>query len=175
MLPDLADFVLQIDEEQLAQVEKKFAEDNKKLVKESVKGAADERRERLAKKYVDQFEEFTGRLTREQREIVTNAVARFPELTEERLGDRRYRQLEAMGLVRSKAPREKVVAELKRLLIDTESWRRPEYVKKMRERDELMFAAVSELSATLTAEQRTQLQRKLRGYVKDISEIVAVR
>jgi hypothetical protein len=175
LLPDLADFILQLDEEQLAQVEKKFAEDNKKLVKESVKGAAEERRERQAKKYIDQFEEFTGRLAPDQREIIASAVARLPDLTEERLGDRRFRQLEAMGLARGKASREKVISELKRLLIDTESWRRSEYVRKMRDRDERMFQAVSDLSATLTPEQRMSLQRKLRGYVKDISEIVASR
>jgi Spy/CpxP family protein refolding chaperone len=46
-------------------------------------------------------------------------------------------------------------------------------VKKMRERDERMFEAVSELSATLTPEQRASVQRKMRGYVKDISSITA--
>ena len=175
LLPDLADFILQLDGEQLAQVEKKFAEDNNKLVKESVKGGAEERRERLTKKYIGQFEDYTGRLNPEQREIVANAVAGFTDITSERLGDRRYRQLETLGLVRSKAPREKVIAELKRLLIDTETWRRPEYVRKIRQRDERMFVAVSELTATLTPEQRASLQRKLRSYVKDISEIVVAR
>jgi len=173
LLPDAAEFVMQLDEEQLHQVEKKFAADNRKFVNESVKGDPEERRERLAKKYIDQFEEWTGRLGPEQRKIVSAAVARLPEVTEERLGDRRYRQLEALNLVRSKAPREKVIAELKRLLIDTETWRRPEYVKKMRERDERMFEAVSELTSTLTPDQRASLQRKMRGYVKDISSITA--
>ena len=173
LLPDVADFVLQLDEEQLQQVEKKFAAENRKFVDESVKGPADERHARLAKKYIDQFEEWTGKLAPEQRAILVSAVTRLPEVTEERLGDRRYRQLEALNLVRSKPSREKVVAELKRLLIDTDTWRRPEYVKKMRERDERIFEAVSELSATLTPEQRGSVQRKLRGYVKDISSIIA--
>jgi hypothetical protein len=83
--------------------------------------------------------------------------------------------VEAIGVVRSKLPREKVVAEMRRLLIDTESWRRPEYTKKLRERDERIFEIVSELSATLTADQREHLQRKMRGYVKDISSIIASR
>jgi len=127
------------------------------------------------KKYIDQFEEFTGKLATGQREIIVSAVARMPDVTDERLGDRRYRQLEVLNLVRSRAPREKMVAELKRLFIDTETWRRPEYVKKMRERDERVFEAVSELSATLTAEQRASVQRTMRGYVKDISAIIASR
>ena len=175
LLPDLADFMMQLDEEQLAQVEKKFAKDNSKVVNESIKGSVDERRARQAKKYIEQFEDWTGRLSPEQREIVANGVARLPNLASERLGDRRYRQLEALNLARSKAPREKVVAELKRLLIDTEKWRRPEYVRKSRERDEVVFAMVSDLTATLDPDQRAHLQRKLRGYVKDISSILASR
>ena len=175
LLPDVADFALQLDGEQLRQVEKKFEEDNRKFVKESVKGSPDERRARASKKYIDQFEEFTGKLSSEQREIIVAAVGRMPDVTDERLGDRRYRQLEVLNLVRSRVPREKMVAELKRLFIDTETWRRPEYVKKMRERDERVFEAVSELSATLTAEQRASVQRRMHGYVKDISSIIASR
>jgi hypothetical protein len=49
----------------------------------------------------------------------------MPDITDERLGDRRYRQVEVLNLVRSKASRDKMVAELKRLFIDTETWRRP--------------------------------------------------
>jgi len=175
LLPDFADIMLTLDDKQLAQIERKFADDNKKLVKESVKGPADERRAALVKRYVQQFEDWTGKLSPAQREIIVNGVAPIPDLTDERLGDRRYRQLEALNAVRSKPPREKLVAELRRLLIDTESWRRPEYTKKLRERDERMFEIVSELSATLTPDQREHLQRKMRGYAKDISSIIASR
>jgi hypothetical protein len=53
-------FLLQLDEEQLAQAEKKFADDNRKFVKESVKGSPDERRARTSKKYITQFEDSPG-------------------------------------------------------------------------------------------------------------------
>jgi len=43
LLPDLADFVVQLDERQLGQAERKFADDNRKLVRESVKGTPEER------------------------------------------------------------------------------------------------------------------------------------
>src|SRR6185436_1423367 len=175
LLPDFADVMLTLDEKQLAQIERKFADDNKKLVKESVKGPADERRAKLAKKYIEQFEDWTGKLSTAQREIIARGVVPIPDLTDERLGDRRYRQLEALAIVRSKPPREKLVAEMRRLLIDTETWRRPEYTRKLRERDEHVFEIVSELSATLTPDQREHLQHKTRGYVKDISSIIASR
>jgi hypothetical protein len=175
LLPDLADFVVQLDERQLGQAERKFADDNRKLVKESVKGTPEERREKLLKKYVDQFEEWTGKLSAPQREIIAEAVKGMADNTEDRLGDRRYRQVEALALARAKPPRDKLIAELRRLLIETDTWRRPEYAKKMRERDERMFVAVSELTSTLTPAQRAHLQDKMRGYVKDISAILASR
>ena len=175
LLPDMAEFLLTLDNEQVAQIEKKLADDNKKLVKESTQGSTDERRAKRAKKYVEQFEDWTGTLSPTQRELIINNARVLPDLTEERLGDRRYRQTEIVNLVRTKPPRDEVVKQLRRLLIDTESWRRPEYTKKLRDRDERVVEIVSELSSTLTPEQRASVQKKMRGYVKDISSIVASR
>jgi hypothetical protein len=173
LLPDIAEFVLMFDEDQIAQVEKKFAADNKKLVKESVEGTVDERRARRAKRYVEQFEEWTGPLSGPQREIIVNGTRTLPDTTEERVGDRKYRQTEIVRLARARPPRDELVAKLRKLLIETDSWRRPEYAKRLRERDERLFEVTSELSSTLTPEQRASVQRKLRGYVNDISSIIA--
>ena len=175
LLPDAAEFINMLDDAQVAGIEKKFADDNRKILRDSVKGTPEERRERRAKKYVEQFEEWTGKLSREQRDIVLNGVKALPDLTEERIGDRRYRQTELVRLIKGNAPRPELVASLRRLLVDTESWRRPEYVRKLRERDERIFEIISELTGTLTPEQRASVQRKMRGYVRDISSIIASR
>ena len=66
-----------------------------------------------------------------------------------------------------------MIAELRRLLVDTESWRRADYVRKLRERDEQLFEMISALSATLTADQRTHLHNRIRGFLRDISELSA--
>jgi hypothetical protein len=173
LLPDMADFVLMLDESQVARIENKFAEDNRKVLRDSVKGTPDERRERRARKFVEQFEDWTGRLSSSQREIVFNGTRSLSDLTEDRVGDRRYRQTEFVRLVREKPPREKLIAELRRLLVETDTWRRPEYLKKIREREERVFEIVAELSATLTPEQRVNVQKKMRTYARDISSIIA--
>src|SRR5688572_25808264 len=46
VLPDVADFFLQLDSVQIVQMEKKFAEDNRKFVRDSLKGTPEERRDR---------------------------------------------------------------------------------------------------------------------------------
>jgi hypothetical protein len=173
LLPDFADFLLMIDASQVAHMENKFADDNRKMVKESVQGTPDDRRSRRTKRFVEQFEEWTGHLSNEQRQIISNRSQALTDNTEERLGDRRYRQAEILEIVRKKPSREVAIATLRKLFIDTESWRRPEYTKMLRERDEAFIEVVAQLSGTLTPEQRSNLQRKLGGYSRDISSITA--
>jgi hypothetical protein len=175
LLPDIADFLLMLDERQAAQVEKKFAEDNAKLVKESVKGTVDDRRAARAKRYVEQFEDWTGTLSGPQRAIIINGVRPLEDVTDERIGDRKYRQSEVLHIIREKPSREAAVAKLRSILIETDTWRRPDYTKKLRDRDDRIIEIVSELTSTLTPEQRISVQRRMGNYVKDISSILASR
>jgi hypothetical protein len=175
LLPDFAEFLLMIDASQVTHIEGKFADDNKKMVKESVQGTPDERRTRRAKRFIEQFEEWTGPLSVPQRQIIINRASLLADNTEERVGDRRYRQAEILQIVRTKPRREVAIATLRKLFIEPESWRRPEYTRMLRDRDENLIEAVAELSATLTPDQRSSVQRKLGGYSKDISSITATR
>jgi hypothetical protein len=175
LLPDMAEFLIMLEPDQIARIEKKFADDNAKLVKESVKDSVDERKSARAKRYIEQFEEWTGKLSAPQREIIVNGTRSLPDNTEERIGDRKYRQTEVLDIIRKEPPRDEAIARLRKLLIDTDAWRRPEYTKKLRERDDRLIEVVSELSATLTPEQRASVQRRMRSYVKDISSIIASR
>lgn len=173
MLPDIGEFLLQLDERQLARLERKFADDNRKIASDSVKGTPEDRRTERVKRYLEHIEAWTGRLDSAQRALVAGHVGDLSDLVDERLGDRRYRQAEILALARARAPREKMVAELRRLLIDTESWRRPDYVEKLRARDERLFAMIAALSATLNAEQKAHLDRRAHGVIHDLSGLIA--
>jgi len=168
-IPDAADFLLQVHPEQVEHLARKFAEDNAKTVKESVKGSPQERQEARAKRYLERVEDWTGRLSPAQRDLVRARVAAMGDITDEWLGDRRFRQLETLGLVRARPSRDAMIAGLTRILIDTDSWRRPEYVAKLKARDEHVFAMIAALDATLTPEQRGRLHRRLGGYAADMA------
>src|SRR5258708_24869848 len=107
IVPDLAEFLSQIDAEQAKQLERSFARDNRKFIAESLRGTPVERRERRVGKLLDNLEEFTGPLSAAQRALVTERAGALPELVDEQLADRRYRQAEILALVRSNPPREK--------------------------------------------------------------------
>ena len=166
-IPDMADFLLQLHPEQVVFLARRFDEDNERAVRESVRGTPQERLERRQKRYLERIEDWTGRLSPAQRDVVRARVAAMGDLTGEWLGDRRFRQSETIALLRSKPTRAQLEAGLTRLLVDSDSWRRPEYVAKMKARDEQVFAMVADLDATLTAEQRGKLHRRLAGYAAD--------
>jgi hypothetical protein len=119
------------------------------------------------------LEEWTGGLDDAQRDLVDASVRALPDTAPERLADRRYRQSETLALIRARPSREQMVAGLRRLLVDAESWRRPEYLQKMRERDRITFDMIAQLSATLTPAQRQHFQGRLRGYIRDITYLTA--
>jgi hypothetical protein len=172
VLPDAADLLLQLDAEQVAQLERKFGDDNRKLVKETGR-TAEERRTRAIRKTIEHLEAWTGRLDASQREMVTAQLRGLPDLSAERMEDRRYRQAQTLALVRARPDRDAMVAGLRRLLIDTDTWRPPEYLERLRERDARNFQMVSALSQALTPEQRAHLLKRLRGFMTDISTLTA--
>jgi hypothetical protein len=173
VIPDTAEFLSTVDAADLAQMERKFEEDNRKFLRESVKGTPEERLDRRVKRFLGHLESWVGRLTPPQRQLVVNRYSELRDLTEELMGERRYRQQELLALVRRKAPRGEMEAALKRLFVQSETWRRPEYQAKLRERDAHMHALIAELSATLDDDQRAHLQARIRRFLGDIQALTA--
>ena len=175
LLPDMAEFLLRLDSLQALQMEKRFAKDNRKVVTDASDTNGDDRQDKRVERLVAHLEQFVGSLTDAQRSMVAGYVAAQPEFTEERLADRRYRQEAILRLVKSKPPREDAIAELRRLFVDTESWRNADYQRKLRQRDMAFFGLIARLSASLSPEQRTVFRGRMRGFMRDITEITASR
>lgn len=173
VLPDMADFLVQLDPDQAVQMERKFADDNKKTLKDATRGSPAERLERRLKRTCDHLEEFLGTLNDAQREIVARHMGSMEDSYQERLADRRYRQAELLSLVRNKLSRDETIESLRRVLVQPETWRSAEYMTKLRAREEKLFELVAMLSATLTAEQRAHFQKRVRGFMNDISGLTA--
>jgi hypothetical protein len=171
-IPDIADFLLQVHPEQVEHLARKFAEDNAKVQKEMLKGTPQERRERRAERFVERIEDWTGRLSGGQRDLVHSRVAAIEDFSDEWLADRRRRQAATLALLRPRSSREDMIAGLTGILVDTDSGRRPEYVAKLRARDEDVFAMIAALDATLTGVQRTKMHGKLRGYAADVAYLM---
>ncbi len=171
-LPDMADLLARLEPAQLAHLERRFREDDRKLLKDAARGTPESRREDAAARMTRHVEAWTGSLSRAQRAIVAAHVAAFPDVTVERLADRRYRQSEILALAREE-DRDRRIAGLRRLLLGTDAWRRPEYRARLAEREGLAFEMLARLSATLTAGQRARLQSRIAGYRDDMARLSA--
>lgn len=172
LLPGMAELLVQLDEAQLRHLERKFDDDNRRILKESTKGTPASRRAELAKKALGHIEAWTGSLDAAQRALVAARIAAFPDVVQERLAERRYRQAETIALARTR-DRERALAGLHRLLLETDAWRRAAYRDKLRERDRQIVLMIASLSATLTAAQRAHLESRIAGYIDDIDRETA--
>jgi hypothetical protein len=173
-LPYIADLLLQLDGDQVDGMERRFAEDNRKVAKERGRDP-EERRERSTRKALEHLEAWTGSLEASQREVVASRLRTLPDIDADHMADRRYRQAATLALLRAKPERDAMIAGLRRLLIDTASWRDPGYVRKLQERDTRGFEMLAALSRTLSAEQQAQVHRRVRGLIADITTLVASR
>ena len=175
LLPDMAEFLGGLDSLQVKQMQRRFDKDNRKMVGDANDGEAAERQEKRLERFATHLEQFVGSLDDSQRAMVAAYIATQSEMVSERMADRRYRQAAIMKLVQAKPPRDEAIADLRRIFIDTESWRSAEYQKKLRARDRQLFELIAKLSASLTPEQRTAFRRRVRGFMRDITDITASR
>ena len=173
VIPDTAEFFATLSPEDVAQMERKFAEENQKFVKESVRGTPEDRQERRVKRFLGHLESWVGSLETAQRALVIERYHELTDYSEQLLGERRYRQTEILALVRSKPPRPQMEAGLRRILVETDSWRNPDYARKLRERDLKVHTMIADLSATMSERQRKTLQKRIRGFLRDISSLTA--
>jgi hypothetical protein len=171
ILPDAADLLAQLDAEQLQHLQDKLAENQRKFVKDFVDAKVEKRRRDQAGKWVDHLESWLGPLDDSQKDLVLTHVRGYADIAAERLADRRYREAEILRIARTRPPRDQAIAALRRLFIDTQTWRTPEYQQKLRERDHQVFEMLSALSATFTPEQRAHLAKRLRTYMRDIDDL----
>lgn len=172
VLPDVAEFFAGLDDRQLGELSRKLADGNRRMIRESTRGTPEERRALSVKRTVAHLEEWIGKLDDAQRAIVAAREAALPQATQEWLADRRYRQAETLALARSR-DRARIAAGLNRLLLEPDTSRSPEYRAKLRLREELTFRMIAELSATLTPGQRAHLQRRIHGYMQDITRLAS--
>lgn len=171
-IPDMADFLLQVRPEQVDYLERKFAEDNERLARETLMGMPQERSERRAKRFIERIDDFTGSLSGAQRDLVRARVQAMEDITGEWMRDRRIRQAEILALVRARPAREAMIEGLTRILLDTGSWRRPEYQARLEARNEQVFAMIAALDATFTPRQRAKLHRTLASYAADVAYLM---
>ena len=155
--------------EQIAQIERRMAEDNRKFFRDRLRGSESERREKRARFVVDRLEDWVGKLTQAQVDRVREFSARAPLTDELRDRDRKRLQRDIIAIVRAREA-------VKRLPERAASWERgrePAFAAQLDAWRQEYFAMVLDVERSLTAEQRTRARRNLRRYTEDFEALAA--
>lgn len=154
--------------EQVAHLERRFAEENRKFARENLAGTPEEQRRRRLKRNIERLEDWVGTLSEAQVERVRQYTERAPASEAMRDRDRRRRQAEFVAMLRAR----QAAKRLPGWASDWETGRDPAYAEATRARTLLYFDLLLDLDATLSTAQREQLVRRLRGYGEDVRAIL---
>jgi 5-carboxymethyl-2-hydroxymuconate isomerase len=95
----------------------------------------------------------------------------MPDLSAQRMADRKRRQAEFIALLRTQPDRETIAIGLRRAFIETDVGRDPAYERAQSERDAGYVHMLVELGATLTPEQKDAVRERVSGLQADIARL----
>ena len=173
LLPDALLLLSRLEPAQIAYLERKLAKDNQKLAKDIVL-TPDARRSLRAKKAVKQFEGWFGRLSTTQETELIKRVDALPLLDEMHLNNRQRWQTELLELLKSKPDTKLFSAELRSLMLDPQRRRDPVYDQAWKLQQQEWVSIVAWMVKHATPAQKSRLQKKLGGYVEEISRLLQV-
>ena len=173
------ELALSLSESQLQQLERKYAKVNAEYRKGWLERTPAQVQEKRYDRALDRAEDFYGRLTDEQRDLLKQQAAQSvfdPRLTD---AERRRRQQDALAVLRGFVAGKPSPAEARAALHD--------YIQRIAEpppgpwRDQQQALLqegcrnTAALHNSTTASQRAQAVRRLQAYQEDLRQLVAAR
>ena len=165
----IAPLLDRLSAEQVAQIERRFADDNRKFARNYLRLSERERRGKRAKDAASRLEDWVGKLTQAQVERVREYAERAPLLDELRDRDRKRLQREFLQIVRARAARK----TLPERAANWERGREPAFVAGLELWREQYFALLADIERSLTPQQRTRALGQLRRYADDFDALAA--
>jgi hypothetical protein len=153
--------------QQVAHMEKQFAEDNRKFAREYLRGSETDRRKRRAKRLEQRLEDWVGNLSAVQVEKLKQFSQRAPLYDELRDRDRKRMQQELLEMVRSRQAQKR----LPDWVANWERGRDPAHLAASERFRREYYELLLDLDKTLTAEQRAHAQANLRRYAEDFKAL----
>jgi len=155
--------------EQIAHIERRFVEENRRFYRDNLRAAERDRRKRRARYVVNRLEDWVGKLTRAQVERVREYAERAPMTDELRDRDRKRLQKDVIAILRAREAR----ARLSERMAHWERGREPAYAAALDAWREQYFAMLIDLDRMLTPAQRARAAGHLRRYAEELEALAA--
>lgn len=175
--PDLAALALTLAPAQLERFAGKLADDDAKARRELVRFSGRESLEERASRYLERAESWFGRLDAQQRELIRASVAARPGAQQQWIDEREQRQrdlLAVLARIQRERPDEPTAARwLREYFAQLAEPTDPERRARLAELRQANAELIAQLVNSASAEQRTRLVKKLRGYAEDFTVLAA--
>jgi len=165
---ETADLLDRLTPEQIAHMERRFAEDNRKYARDFLVGSMEERRRRRVKRNVERLEEWFGELSEAQFERVRRYAERAPYPEGMRDRERKRLQAEFLAIVRAHEAK----ARFAEWAVQWERRREPEHAAIVRAQRMEYFAMLLDLNKTLTPNQRQAAELRFRELAADLERLL---
>jgi len=156
---------------ELANLERRIAEDNRRFARENLRGSERERRKRRTERNVERLEDWVGKLSQAQQQRVAQYSERAPLLDELRDRDHKRLQAELLAILRAKEAKKR----LPDFAANYDRGRDAAYVAALEVARKEYFAMALDIDKSLSPEQRARAVSELRRYADEFRSLAQAR
>lgn len=154
---------------QVAQIERRLADENRQFHRDNLRGSERERRRKRARFVVDRLEDWVGKLSQAQVERVRAYAERMPLIDEFRDRERRRLQREVLAIIRARQAQARLPEEI----ANWDRGREPAFVAALQSWRDQYFGLLIDIDRSLSPEQRSRALAQLRRYAEDFDTLAA--
>lgn len=169
---ELAPILDTLEPDQIANLERRFADDNRKYAREFLSGTPEKRRARRARRNVERLEDWFGNLTDQQAERVRQHNEQQALIDEARDRERKRVQTELLAVIRAREARHKLAAWATQLVPGRGE---PAYAAAARQYVESYFDLLVDIERIALPRQRERVLARLQGYADDLTQLSRAR
>jgi hypothetical protein len=171
IVPLSMSFLRSLDDEQIQELFEEFEETNQEMYEEYSGRTSEEREKNRNKSAIKSTQEWTGRLSSEQKQILKDALARMTDSSEQWITYQREWQRRFRTLIIERPPEDEYLAELTQLFVSPRDLHSRAYRDQVDANRAILNVALAELLTGLTDKQRKRAVKKLDGYAKDLTKL----
>lgn len=168
---ELASVLAAMEPAQLASFEQKLEKSNAKFRQEHLFGTLEEREKKRLREALARIEDWVGDLSSDQEASIREKLKGMPRMAEHRYAQRLARQKALREILSARLKKNDLETALRQWTIHWESGRTAEHQRLWGQWLGQNRRLILELTAMLTAEQRTHLVNKLRDYAQDFDKL----
>jgi Family of unknown function (DUF6279) len=173
IVPDSEWLLQSLSDKQVQELAQSLNELNDEMYGEYSGSTEDDRRKRRNKSSVSAIERFTGRLTVAQKELVTGALQRMTDSSEQWIEYQREWQRQFIDLVANTPPGAEFREQLTVLLVYPRSLHPPEYRAAVEANRGIFNRMMADLLNGLSDTQRARMTKTVQGYAETLTRLAA--